>query len=205
LANNTNIAGLVGCGGTCGSNYGTIENVNFISAYAANTASGFSFGGIAGVNTSTGIIRNCTSAMHITRINTTISDGGIVGDNKGSVISCSNTSFIYYQSLNAQKIGGIAGINESTGSISSYASESLFNHTEVHLESVTSVSSPDKGYLAIGRYIGENVNGGTYATYGYSGSSTSLEILYPNPSSLLKTDYIIGSDGNYKDIGKISN
>ena len=74
-------------GGIAGENAGRIENCRFMGKVSGSTA----VGGIAGVNTVTGILENCRVTGSIKGSHFT---GGIAGENAGVIRSCTNAAGI---------------------------------------------------------------------------------------------------------------
>ncbi len=105
------------------------ENYAKVTAYGSSSGSYRKmFGGIAGLNEMLGVIRNVKNMGTIILVNNYIMDrnildaqGGIVGFNKGQVFNAQNSIAINdghdAGTSNLTFIGGIAGINDTTGSV----------------------------------------------------------------------------------------
>lgn len=92
LVENLNVSGTVEpegsrsyVGGIAGSNAGRIENCTF----SGDVAGAEYVGGIAGVNTASGVISGCTVSGTVHGVHFA---GGITGENRGSIALCVNTA-----------------------------------------------------------------------------------------------------------------
>jgi hypothetical protein len=115
----------MGAGGIVGLNYGTIDN-------CLGNFNIFHTGGIAGNNTNTGNIKNCSvfGSLH--------SGGGIVWINSGNIDNCKN----YMSEIRAGSInGGIAGENQGINAVIN----SCVNYSNL--------SANSRDYSIIRRYI----------------------------------------------------
>ena len=98
----------------------TTTNTDQIVA-TAQKESGCAIGGFAGINESSGKIRNCWATL---KINGKINIGGIAGINKGQITKCTYNETLTMQITAATYVSGynsvgfIAGRNTSTGTIS---------------------------------------------------------------------------------------
>lgn len=146
-------------GGIAGSNAGTITNCTF-----SGTVSGIdNIGGIAGINTATGIIRACSSQGNVFGNHFT---GGIAGNNSGIIQSCQNSgavntqlkqnnvslSDITIESLTGTEsaatvtdIGGIAGI--SSGHITDCVNEADIGYKSIGYN-IGGITGCQTGYIA---------------------------------------------------------
>lgn len=100
--------GNANVGGVCGSNWdGKIENCS-----NTGTVSGsINVGGVCGVNNGNGKIENCHNTGTVSGGNQV---GGVCGSNVGTISNCNNTGAVSGKSGN---VGGVCGINNSTGTI----------------------------------------------------------------------------------------
>lgn len=126
-------------------NAGTIENLT-VNGYIDNAGSSSIYAGlIAGINWSSGVIRNCQSSLapfnnyfarteitdngyiawnfEIHANNSNAQVGGICGQNQGSIINCVNYADIFGKG----DIGGIAGANHG-GTITSCTNNGELNY-----------------------------------------------------------------------------
>ena len=136
-------------GGAAGVNYGTISNVH-VQGRAVGSQEGV--GGLVGLNASTGIIEDSSSAGNATGAFGEVAGddpyvGGLVGRNDGSIRSSYST--VFASGLFNDNMGGLVGYNAGSGSIrASYAAG------EVMTEDVYGWDSPRGRYL--GGLVGTN-------------------------------------------------
>lgn len=137
------------CGGIAGINRGRIIDCSFSGTVIGKS----SIGGIAGINEETGLITSCTSegvlkADHFT--------GGIIGQNMGTIINCSNISSVNTTvsddsfslgDIDLDTIKQTEGVNNitDTGGIAGFSSGSLQSCT-------------NKGRIGY-QHVGYNVGG----------------------------------------------
>lgn len=111
LINRGTITGQQYVGGVAGSNSGTITNANNDVELNVkdSTADAKYFGGIAGVNTEKGIIKNATNTADV-NANGASYVGGIVGQNNGKLEDMAGNSG---NVTGSNYVGGVAGQNNS--------------------------------------------------------------------------------------------
>ena len=112
LINRGSITGHTNVGGVAGSNSGTITNANNdVELNVNKNVSGAAkyFGGIAGVNTEKGIIKNATNTADV-NANGASYVGGIVGQNNGKLEDMAGNSG---NVTGSNYVGGVAGQNNS--------------------------------------------------------------------------------------------
>ena len=111
--------------GTVGSS-GVVENVTLTNVSIADNYKN-NVGAVAGLNS--GTVQNVTvgaASGDTSTITGTVGEGavgGIVGDNKGTISNAIN----YASVVNGKRIGGIAGINEASGTVSQAANHGMLS------------------------------------------------------------------------------
>lgn len=148
--NKTRYIGIV-----CAQNYGTIDgisvsenNLNLVGSSDINAT----FGAISGKNNSTFQIKNCYTAIGGSLTTNTIDIGGIVGENAGQIISCTNNATIS-QTTNYENwspnVAGIAFTNNGYIENCINKGNIVVNHT---LETVTTNISCYVGGISASNY-----------------------------------------------------
>ena len=117
-------------GGLVGYNTGTITNCSTNGFIYTNITSSLYFGGLCGVNDSTGTITYSNSSCLVNGNNRLNIGGGVVGMNKGQINNCYATGNI----IGSSNLGGFVGYNTDTVSINSninkcYATGNVTNST----------------------------------------------------------------------------
>ena len=105
---NVSVGGTGYTGGLVGTNAGLIER-----SYATGRVYGFGNGGLVGVNTATGVIRESYSENSNVGDNGYAGIGGLVGVNQG-LIENSYASSTYEQYSDGGPMGGLVGVNSGT-------------------------------------------------------------------------------------------
>ncbi len=187
----SSVGGILFCGGVCTYNKGTITSVT-VRAEGVGTPITFTAasgcGGIVGVNMNGGVITACTAKYFtMVRPSNSQNDGGIAASNQGTIINCSNFGANFkYSTLNAQKVGGLVGLNCSEAKVLTIGSAPIATSFAIDLSSITSVDSDDKRYLEIGAVIGRNGAGGICSV----NKEGWIELYKPSPTSLLYMTYV---------------
>lgn len=104
---------LVGAGGICSYNRGTIENC-YSTAEVINSNKSNSLdkvGGVCGYND--GTVKNCYNTGSVSSDGNSYI-GGVCGYNNGMIINCYNTGEVIGASWNNSYVGGICGYNNKT-------------------------------------------------------------------------------------------
>ena len=104
---------LVGAGGICSYNRGTIENC-YSTAKVINSNKSNSLdkvGGVCGYND--GTVKNCYNTGSVSSDGNSYI-GGVCGYNNGTIINCYNTGEVSDASKNLSYVGGICGYNHGT-------------------------------------------------------------------------------------------
>ncbi|MBR4030505.1 MAG: hypothetical protein IKJ06_03820, partial [Clostridia bacterium] len=141
------VSGTKETGGITSVNKGTIENCTIKSGRVGT--SGVYAGGICGINTGSGLVKNCSNQSDVFSAS---SSGGVCGKNEGIIILSNNTGGIIASAeVGNAYAGGISG--QSAGVI-----EKCFNNGKVFSYSET-------GESASGGIIG---NGGSTLSYVYN-------------------------------------
>lgn len=153
-------------GGIAGINYGTIKNSSFAyntDSCSAGVKNKSPFGGIAGYNTTTGIIENCESTINTSIVCDTI--GGIAGINEGNIKNCKNAGTHFIPGERNRLSGGITGVNGLDGTI-----ENCVNNADLG-EFINSIIPNSIGGIAGSNYnvINNCVNNNVITGYDASG------------------------------------
>lgn len=187
----SSVGGILFCGGVCTYNKGTITSV-IVKTVVANTQITFTAasgcGGIVGVNMSGGVITDCgVQYLTMVRQSNSQNDGGIAASNQGTIINCSNFGMNFkYATLNAQKVGGLVGLNCNGAKVLTIGTTSDTTALKIDLSTITSVDSDDKRYLEIGTVIGRNEAGGICNVKNIG----RIELCKPANASLLYMTYV---------------
>ena len=161
-------------GGIAGENRGTISNCSF-----TGTVDGAqSVGGVAGVNTSTGVLRRCQANGGVFGKGMT---GGIVGENHGSVSFCTNHAYVNTNSLDPSLSFDKLEMNMAAG-LSGLTNPESFNIT-VDSGGVAGYSDGtllgSANYGSVGyQHVGYNVGGVAGRSSGYLASCTNYGSIY---------------------------
>ena len=157
--------------GLFGVNAGTIENL----AVAGSVTGKDNVGGIAGVNTESGVIKDCTSNVTVSGENNA---GGIAGKNDGTITDCVNNGSVTGTGNNVGGItgnntgtvegnknsGAVTGTGTGTGGIAGTNNGSLDNDTNI---------APVTGKDDVGGIAGTNGGNGTVEGCTNSGNVTA--------------------------------
>lgn len=162
---------------------GIVQNVGVLKANISGTdaTGGYdSIGAVAGEND--GAIAGCYASGAIKRLNDPAFDGGLVGLNEGAIVNSHASAVI---SGVGEYFGGLAGINNSTGSISnSYATGPASNASydaglvginEGKIDSSYATGAASKGFY-VGGLVALNFGGqisNSYATGSATGGTTN--------------------------------
>ena len=128
--NGNPISGSVGLFAT---NYGKIDNMLVdvkISVEYVATTSFLNVGGIAGFNTSSGSINNCTVENEILMFRDYAQTGGIAGRNEGYIANCTNRVNIHGHG----DIGGIAGATYGNSIITACSNYGAINYYDYDID-----------------------------------------------------------------------
>lgn len=144
--------------GLFGINKGTIKNLTV----EGNVVGDYDVGGIVGVNdvdamsSIAGFIENCTSRVNVTGLERA---GGIAGTNRGKIKESESSGTVTGNHgggrINKGGLGGIAGINEIKGQITSCT-----NRGKVAREGEPNKGLDEKDILGVGGIVGWQDNGG---------------------------------------------
>ncbi len=158
-------------GSLVGSNQGTVANVQASGSVSAMQ----NVGGIIGVNTFSGVVKNSQSAVTVSAWDAESHAGGLIGINGGTVENSSATGDV----STGNKVGGLIGLNVGR------VKNSFASGTVISLGDST------------GGLVGENADNstveGSYATGLVSGSNQTGGLIGSMTNSTVSTSYATGN------------
>ncbi|MGN1346634.1 MAG: hypothetical protein ACI4V1_07590, partial [Eubacteriales bacterium] len=161
-------------GGIAGENNGTIADCSFSGVICGTDDTG----GIAGINSLTGVIRNCETSGAVFGENRT---GGIIGYNLGTVESCWNRSYVNISSVDPTiKLDDIPlDINTDISKLYTLDTKNAASDTGGIAGYSSGIITSCVNYSTIGyQHIGYNVGGIAGRSCGYIDRCTSCAEVY---------------------------
>jgi hypothetical protein len=140
-----NITGSMYVGGLAGYSNGLVTN-----CYTTGTVTGSNakFGGLVGWNSSQSIITDCYSACKVTGNGSSTSTGGLVGQNRGSIINSYASGMVF----GVTYVGGLVGGNYNT-------------YSDVNITGCYATGTVTGSGSGIGGLVGSNYYGTQYTIY----------------------------------------